>query len=61
MTDDENKAMALLLAAKRNTKDASHALDANPKDPAARAVVRAIDAVDLALKALRERIENATV
>lgn len=59
MTDEENRALTLLMAAKRNAKDASHALDGNPKDPAARAVVRAIDAVDLALKALRERIETA--
>lgn len=45
----------LLEIAKENVKSAFRQVDANPVDPAAVALVRAIDALDVAIKAVRER------
>jgi hypothetical protein len=55
MTRDEKHADAHLMQAKEDVKEAFRLIDPAAIEPAAKAIVKAMDSIDAARKALKER------
>jgi hypothetical protein len=58
MTRDEKHADAHLMQAKEDVKEAFRLIDPNAKEPVSKAILKALDSIDAARKALKERIER---
>lgn len=55
MTGDEKSALRHLGMAKQSVKDAFTMLDPSSRDPAAMAMLKALDAIDVAIKKIKAR------
>lgn len=56
MTKDEKRGDEFLWSATENVKEAFRILDPNAKEPLAKAILKALDSIDAARKALKERM-----
>jgi hypothetical protein len=57
MNKDEKRADEFLWSATENVKLAFHILDPYAKEPLAKAILKALDSIDAARKALKERMK----